>query len=297
GQGHEVHLRPREARLTAIGLALLSSIFWGASDFLGGLKSRSFAVPVVLLVTYTTSLILTGIGVVLVGDPFPGGHAFYGFAAGLCGIAGLGCFYRALARGTMSIVAPISATGVALPVIVGLVQGDEPGPMASAGLVLAVVGVILASRESAPEDGVQPEAGRGEIIGLSLAAGLGFGAYFTFADLASEASVSWALFLSRAISAPVLLAIVVAGVGVAAVPRTAPALLPLVAVGVLDLMANTFFNIASTKGDLSGVAVAAALYPVVTVLLAALVLHERVRGSQAVGVIAALTGVVMIASG
>lgn len=255
--------------------------------------------PVVLAGSYTTGLVLMAVAVVLIGESFPStGAAAYGAAAGLAGILGLGAFYRALAIGTMSIVAPISATGVAIPVIVGLAQGEDPSTVTSAGLALAVVGVVLASRESRPEDAPEIDEGaRRQSILLALVAGAAFGTYFTFADIASEESVTWALFLSRAVSTPVLLVVVLLVVGAAAVPRTAPALAPLVLIGVLDLIANALYNVATTKGALSGVAVAAALYPVVTVLLAAAVLHERVRGSQAVGVVAALTGVVMIAAG
>lgn len=255
--------------------------------------------PVVLAVGYVAGLLVTSVIVLVAAVPFPDAeHAAYAAAAGLCGIAALGCFYSGLAIGTMSIVAPISATGVALPVIVGLARGEEPGPLTSAGLVLAVAGVVLASRETRPDDA--PPIGedkRRRSIVLALAAGLGFGAFFTFADLASEQSVTWTLFLTRAVSTPILLAVVLFGVGAAAVPRSPVTLLQLVAIGMLDLAANGLFNVASTKGELSGVAVAAALYPVVTVMLAAAVLHERVRGSQAAGVVAALVGVVMIAAG
>lgn len=255
--------------------------------------------PVVLAGSYTTGLVLMAVAVALIGESFPSaGAAAYGAAAGLAGIAGLGAFYRALAIGTMSIVAPISATGVAIPVIVGLAQGEDPSTVTSAGLALAVVGVVLASRESRPEDAPEIDEGaRRQSILLALVAGAAFGTYFTFADIASEESVTWALFLSRAVSTPVLLAVVLLAVGAAAVPRSAAALAPLVLIGVLDLVANALYNVATTKGALSGVAVAAALYPVVTVLLAAAVLHERVRGSQALGVVSALAGVVMIAAG
>lgn len=255
--------------------------------------------PVVLGGMYTASLAAMVVYVVATGAPAPSGEsAGYALAAGLCGIAGLGAFYRGLAIGTMSIVAPISATGVALPVVVGLLRGDEPGPVASAGLVLAVVGVVLASRETAPEDAppLREDARRQSII-LALVAALGFGAYFTLADLASEESVEWALLLSRVVSTPVLLAIVVVSVGLSAIPRAPLTLVQLAGIGMLDLLANASYNVATTKGELSGVAVAAALYPVVTVLLAAVFLHERVRGSQAAGVVAALGGVVMIAAG
>lgn len=272
---------------------------WGASDFVGGLKSRTIAVPVVLGAMYLSSFLVMAVVIAVAGEPLPEGK-YVGAAAiaGLAGISGLVAFYRALAIGTMSIVAPISATGVALPVVVGLAQGDDPSAITSIGLVLAVIGVVLASRESRPEDAppIDQHAQRMSVL-LAIASGVAFGAYFTFADIASEGSVTWALFLTRLVSTPLLIGVVLLVVGVAAVPREPKTLLVLAGIGMLDLVANALYNVATTMGDLSGVAVAAALYPVVTVMLAAVVLHERVRGSQAVGVAAALTGVVLIAAG
>lgn len=195
----------------------------------------------------------------------------------------------------MSVVAPIAATGVALPVIVGLIGGDDPGPVRSAGLALAVVGVVLASRED--DEGAAHVRQQRLSIALAIVAGLGFGSYFVLAEIGSRGDVAWALLLSRTSGFPLIatIALVVVRRG-AARPRRR-ALAALAGIGLLDLAANFFYNYASTIGELSSVAVASSLYPVTTVMLAALLLGERVQGMQRIGVIVALAGVVLIAAG
>ena len=194
--------------MAAIAFALASSVLWGLSDFLGGLKSRTFAVPVVLACTYLTSLAMMAAFVAWRGEGAPGSEALLtGLLAGLFGIAGLTAFYRALAIGTMSIVAPIASTGVALPVLVGLATGDQPGVVRSTGLAIAVVGVVLASREE-PGGTADPRLQRQSVL-LAIVAGLGFGSYFTLAEVASRDGVAWALLLSRIAATPFVVAFAV----------------------------------------------------------------------------------------
>jgi drug/metabolite transporter (DMT)-like permease len=283
--------------MAAIAFALSSSLLWGLSDYAGGFKSRTYAVPVVLAGMYLSSLLVMLVFVGARGEgPPSSSYVLAGLGAGIVGIMALGAFYTALSIGTMSIVAPISATGVALQVIVGLVGGDEPGALRSAGLALAVVGIVLASRE-APGGAI----GRREqrlSIGLAILAGLGFGSYFVLAGYGSDGDVAWTLLLSRVSGFPVvaLFAFVALRRAGAARPGWAAAA-ALGGIGLLDLGANAAYNHASTIGELSSVAVASSLYPVVTVMLAALLLGERVQGVQRVGVVVALAGVVMIAAG
>ena len=282
--------------MAAIAFALGSSVLWGLADFLGGLKSRSFPVPVVLGVMYASSLAAMLAFVTARGEgPPASSHVLAALGAGLVGIAGLAAFYRALAIGTMSIVAPIAATGVALPVLVGLIGGERPGPLRSAGLALAVVGIVLASRE---DDGgaVGVREQRRSVL-LAIVAGLGFGSYFVLAEIASRGDVAWALVLSRVSGFPLVALFALAALHRGATRPAGWGLAALAAIGLLDLGANTFFNYASTIGELSSVAVASSLYPVVTVMLAALWLGERVRGVQRAGVVAALGGVLLIAGG
>ena len=283
--------------MAAIAVGLLSSLLWGLSDFLGGVKSRTYPVAIVLAMMYLSSLVVMLAFVAVRGSgPPPAENALAALGSGLVGIAGLAAFYRALAIGTMSIVAPIASTGVALPVIVGLIGGDDPGPVGAAGLALAVVGIVLASREddAGAADVRQPRLS----IVLAIVAALSFGSYFVLAEIASSADVAWALVLSRTSAFPLIagIALVVLRRGGAIRPGRG-ALLALAGIGLLDLGANFCFNYASTIGELSTVAVASSLYPVATVMLAAIWLGERVRGVQRVGVIVALTGVVMIAAG
>lgn len=268
---------------------------------MGGLKSRTFAVPVVLGMMYLSSLTTMAVIVAAAQPAAPGGEAVTaGLLSGVAGVGGLACFYRALSIGTMSIVAPVASTGVSLPVIVGLAGGDDPSVMRAVGLAVAVVGVVLASRE-APASGsetLDARRRRASIV-LALLAGIGFGSYFVGAEVASRDGVAWALLLSRMSAAPLALA-----AAVFALRRLGPAGRPagaqiavLAGMGVLDLGANALYNHATTVGELSSVSVAGSLYPVVTVLLAAAVLGERVRGVQRTGVVVALAGVLLIAAG
>ena len=274
-------------------LSLAASSCWGIADFVGGLQSKRVAVPVVLALVEGTGLVLVLVVIAVVGEPLPGARAVVlALVGGVGGVLALGCFYRALSIGTMSIVAPISATGVALPVIVGVATGDELSLVVSAGLAVTVVGVILASRE-AHEDQGRAAASRLS-IGLALVAALGFGSYFVLSDAAADDSVLWLLALSRAIPVPALLGL--ARWRGMPMPAARPALL-LGAAGTLDCGATGLYAVANTKGALSIVAVVGSLYPVATLVLARMVLGERIRPVQRAGVAAALAGVALIAGG
>ncbi len=283
--------------MLAIALGLGSSALWGLADFLGGLKSRSFPVPVVLAVMYGSGLLAMTIVILALGSGPPDTEAVVaGLGSGLFGIAALMAFYRALAIGTMSIVAPVASTGVALPVLVGLATGDQPGAMRSIGLVAAIAGVILASRQEG--GGASGEARTQRLsIALAVVAGLGFGMYFVLAEISSRDDIGWALLLSRVAGTPILVAIAVLAVRRGGRMLRGRDLAIVAGIGLLDLGANVLYNTSTTIGELSTVAVASSLYPVTTVLLAAAVLGERVRGVQRTGVVVALCGVVLIAAG
>jgi drug/metabolite transporter (DMT)-like permease len=282
--------------VAAIALALSSSLLWGLSDFLGGLKSRTLPVPLVLGGQYLVSLTAMVVFVAARGIGPPAADAVAAsLGAGLLGILGLSAFYRALAIGTMSIVAPIAATGVALPVLVGIATGDRPGLVCSAGLAAAVAGIVFASRED--DGGALDVRQQRQSIALAMLAGVGFGSYFVLAEIGSNGDVAWALALSRLAAAPFVTALAVLAVRRGGrLPRGRQAA-ALAAIGLLDLGANTAYNYATTIGELSTVAVGSSLYPVMTVLMASLVLGERVRGVQRGGVVVALSGVVLLAAG
>jgi drug/metabolite transporter (DMT)-like permease len=282
--------------MVAVALALGSSLLWGLADYLGGVKSRSFPVAVVLSCMYLTSLTALAVFVTVRGEGPPAAHAVAaGLGAGLAGIAGLTAFYRALAIGTMGIVAPIASTGVALPVLVGLATGDQPGALRSVGLAVAVVGVVLASREDGAA-GVDRRRQRQSVV-LAILAGLGFGTYFVLAEIASRGDVGWALLLSRLAATPFVVAFALLALRRGGRRMRRRELVVLAGIGLLDLAANALYNAATTIGELSTVAVASSLYPVTTVLLAARLLGERVRGVQRAGVVLALCGVVLVAAG
>jgi drug/metabolite transporter (DMT)-like permease len=279
--------------MAAVVLALSASCCWGMADFVGGLQSKRLAVPVVLGVVEGTGLVLVVAIIVATAEPWPGTRAAaLSIVAGLAGVCALGCFYRALAIGTMSIVAPISATGVALPVIVGVATGDTLSVVVSAGLAITVAGVILASREQ-QEDAQRAAAGRTS-IGLALLAALGFGSYFVLSDSAADASVLWLLALSRVLAPPALL--VFARTRGLPMPRR-PAAAALVVAGTLDVSATGLYGLANIHGALAVVAVVGSLYPLTTIVLARVMLGERIRPVQRIGVAAALVGVAMIAAG
>jgi len=233
-----------------------------------------------------------------VGDELPSlSAAAWAALAGSAGIVALGCFYRALAIGTMSVVAPISATAAAVPVLVGLIEGERPSTLQIAGMAIALAGVILASREPV-EEGAPPggRAPNHAAIGLALVAAAGFGTFFVGIDKASAtAEVPWVILVQRCAS---LLLLVIAALAVRpALPRDVPSIALLGMIGVLDLGANGLYALATTHGLLSVVSVLGSLYPAVTVVLARFVLAERIARIQEVGVVLALAGVIAISAG
>jgi drug/metabolite transporter (DMT)-like permease len=274
-------------------LSLAASSCWGVADFLGGLQSKRVPVAVVLCVVEGAGLAAVLAIILATGEPFPGARAaILSVVAGIGGVIALGCFYKALAIGTMSIVAPISATGVTLPVVVGIATGDRLSTIVAIGLAVTFVGVLLASREQHDDAG---RAAAGKLsIALALVAAVGFGSYFVMSDAAADDSVLWLLALSRSIPVPAL-ALFAWTRGMRA--PTGRAAGTLVVAGTLDCGATALYAVANTKGALSIVSVVGSLYPVMTLILARAVLGERIRRVQQVGVVAALAGVAMIAAG
>jgi drug/metabolite transporter (DMT)-like permease len=277
--------------LLAIALALGASLSWGLGDFLGGLTSRRMHVLTVLVVSQVFGLAAALTWVAVSGDGFPGWSATaLAAAAGACGCLGIATLYRGMAIGAMGIVAPISAVAAVIPFAVGIASGERPSALQIAGILLALAGVAVASREPREQGGGQAAG-----IGLALLAALGFGFYFVLADRAADESVPYAVATARGIS---LLLALAAALIVGASLRPGRASLPvLAAVGLCDVGANMLFSLATTRGYLSIVSVLAALYPVVTVALAAIVLHERVARTQRFGVAGALVGAAMITAG
>ena len=285
--------------MLAAALALSSSLAWGCSDFLGGLAARRLPLLTVMLLSGVAGSIGVALVVLARDVPAPGGgFVVYAVLAGVSGVIGIAAFYRGLAIGVMSIVAPVSAAGAVIPVAAGLASGERPAAWQVAGALLAIAGVVLVSRQGATdaEDAESRErsaaAARG--VPLALLAAAGFGGFFVLMDRASEADAWWAILSARGASTT---CVVLAVLAVRPRLATGPADWGMLSVvGLLDVGANVLFAIASTKGLLSLVGVLSSLYPVITIFLARTVLQERIDRSQQVGVVATLAGVVLISA-
>lgn len=285
--------------MLAVSLSVFAACAWGTSDFFAGLVSRRLPVLTVVATIQVFGLLTMAVLLASVGPPAPSSdEALASVAAGFSGIAGLVCFYRALATGTMSIVAPIGACGVALPVVIGFAQGDRLSAAQAVGLVLTVIGVVCASRapaEGTPGHHAPTRQASKQSVGLALLAALGFGGYFAFAHAGARGGVLWLVGLSHLVAIPLVVGLLITGRRVMPPARRDVGLV--VAIGVPDLVATLLYGVANRHGTLALVAVAGSLYPVVTVFLARAVLHERVMPLQGAGVVAALTGVVLLAAG
>jgi drug/metabolite transporter (DMT)-like permease len=274
----------------AAALALASSLIYGGSDFLGGLKSRSLPLLSVLLVSQGSALVVLAVVVAVRGEGPPGGEfILYAALAGLSEAVGVAALYRGLAVGVMSIVAPVASTAPVVAVVAAIPLGELPSPGQGAGIALAVAGVVLITwcrSEHSPAHDVGPSV----LFGLLTAAG--FGGFLVAIDAAAEGDVAWALFVAR-------LAAVIAFIVVFLARRrplaVTPAEVPVLAlIGVLIIAADALFAVATTKGLLSVVAVLGSLYPIVTMALARVFLNERIDRLQRFGAAVALSGAVAI---
>ncbi|WP_217920754.1 DMT family transporter [Miltoncostaea oceani] len=274
--------------MLALALGLVSSVSWGIADFLGGVASRRAAALTVVALSQGVGLLLALVVVAATRTgPPPAEDMLLGVAAGISGVIGLVAFYRGMAVGSISIIAPISALGALVPLAVDLVAGRTPGTLALVGMVVALAGASLAARAPGPA------SRRG--IGLALVAAVGFGGFFALLGEAASESALWGLTAARLGSVPLALAaILVVGPGVALAGRT---IAMVCAAGVLDASANMLFALGSQRGLVSVVAVVGSLYPVMTVVLAGSLLDERLSRLQAAGAVLALGGVVLIAAG
>ena len=282
--------------LTTVLLALAASACWGTADFTSGLKARSMPLGVVLLISQGVGLLLAVVVLLASGRAIPsGGPVAASLGAGLCVIAGLACFYRALATGTMSVVAPVAATGVAIPVLAGVLGGDHLASVQLVGMGAALAGVVLASRRPGERALATAARAHRDAVALALASAVAFGGYFLLAHIGARGGVAWLLLLSHVTSVAGVLAIV--AVARPSRPRRLRGdLVVLALAGMLDFAATGLYGIANHRGQLSIVAVAGSLYPVATVLLARRVLGERLIRAQAAGVFLALAGVALIAT-
>jgi drug/metabolite transporter (DMT)-like permease len=275
----------------AVLLALTSAAVYGAADFLGGLASRRTSVFGVVALSQVVGLAALLALLPWLGGPVDGADLAWGAAAGVAGAAGLVLFFRTLARGVMSVIAPVTAvTSAAVPVLVGLFGGDRIGPSAAAGIALALAAVVLVSAEG----GLSAlRAARPTSLAPALAAGSAFGLFFVLLDRTSEEAGVTPLIAAR--MASVGLVVVLALATRQSLRVTRPALPLAAASGVGDMTANALFLLATQQdGQLAITGVLASLYPVSTVILAQLLLRERLAGAQMTGLGTAVAAVVLI---
>jgi len=281
--------------MIAVSLALAAAIAWGLADYMGGIQTRRLSGVLVVLVSQACALVLllTVVGVVQPALALPARATAWAAVAGCAEALGLAALYQGLGLGAMSLVAPIAATGVLLPVVVGAAGGDRPSTLQVIGMAAAVTGTLLACRQVREQRAASASLPQG--LALALAAAFAFGIGLTAIQRAAAADVVGTVVVARATSVLLLaLAIATLRLPIAGVGRS---LAPVATVGVLDLAATLLFALATTKGLLSIVSVTAGLAPIVTVILAWVLLEERLRPTQALAVSLAMVGVVCIGAG
>ena len=280
--------------MIGVALALLSAISFGVCDFVGGIASRRVAALRVVLVSYPVTMVLLGVLAAVIGGPISAGAVVWGSLGGISQACGEWWLYAALGAGPISVVSPLTAVvTAAVPVGVGIAIGDRPGVLAAAGIALAMVAVVLVSRDATDED-VTPHRFTTTVALLTIGSGVAFGLNFALIHQAPVESRLWPLLFAR-MSATMLVIIVAAASRNLRVPSGKPLRLALT-LPVLDASANVAMLLALHASLLSLASVLISLYPVATVVLAMAVLRERVTRWQALGMILAAVSVSMIAA-
>jgi drug/metabolite transporter (DMT)-like permease len=277
-------------------LGLAAAVLYGSGDFLGGMATRRAHVLTVLTMVETAGVIVALAAAVLWSGPVSLAGLAWGVSAGLVGGLGLIVFYAGLAAGPMSVVAPVSGlVSTVLPVAVALAEGERPGAGVYAGALLCLVAIVLAS--SAGGTGPARRPGRlGRAIAYGTASGVSFGLFFLLIRNAGQSGEVWPVAAGRIGELAIVLA--VAAVLRPGLLRGARGSVPLAAAGagVIDVLANICY-VAATRTGMFGLAVVlASLYPGVTVLLARVVLGERLRWVQRAGLGLAAIGILLVAA-
>jgi len=273
-----------------IALALGASLTWGLADFFGPLQGRVVGALRALVYVQLGGLVGIALIVAVRGKGPADSVALLAIPAAISGTLGLFAYYRGIAVGAISIVAPIAGISALLPVVVGIVSGDRPSTWQLLGIAAALSGVFLAAREPG-RTGARLASG----VGLALLAAVGFGGYFPFMHAAGNADFWWASLIFRMTSTSVILAAVLVQRPALAVAPLRMSLLALIGLG--DMLGNLLFAAASTSGLVSITSVLASLYPIVTVVLARALLAEKVARSQEAGIGLTLAGVALISAG
>ena len=270
-------------------LALLSAALWGSSDFEGGRISKRFPAISVLGATQLISLLFGAALVIIVGEMQITWKIFLsGAAAGLCGYVGLICLYAGLSTGKMGVVSPISSLSTLIPMSIALVGGETLSTGRAIGCALALLGAFLTSG---------PEFSQGfslRPLALAFGAALGFGTALSFMAIGAKEAPILTMVCMRIATAFVTIAIAIRKKGFGGLGR--PQLPSLIFVGIADFAANATLGLAVHIGPVAISMVLGALYPAFTVMLAALLLHERLHKLQYLGAISAIAGVALISA-
>jgi drug/metabolite transporter (DMT)-like permease len=278
--------------MVALGLALGASIAWGGSDFLAGLVARRLPILTILVLSQGAGLVLLLVLLALAGQPAPPGEAvLIAGGAGLAEVIGFAALYRSLAIGPMSVVAPLASLAAIVPVAAGIAGGERPEAVVAIGLALAIgCGALVAFEHDADDRRCRRVAPGAALAAFSA---LAFGAFFVGTDAASQAGgVAWTVAVNRSTSfAALTLAVLIGHRGLS---YQSTDLRPAAVIGLLDAGANALFALALNRGMTSTVGVIGSLYPITTVVLAAIVLHERPRAVQALGVAGVLVGIGLV---
>lgn len=286
--GRRSPVRETDPRMSYV-LALSAAVIWGWTDFMGGRVSRELRVLAVVCVSQLTAALLF-LPVVLATGMTAAAWTHIGWAvlAGLLTPAGLGLLYGALAIGPMTIVAPIVATSVVVPVTVGIAQGETLGVVQYGGAAVVMVGIVLATGPSLRSGRISARA-----VSMAVGAALSLGLILVFTARGAAGSAVTTVFMMRVVAGVVAGALLVAARGRSGA-RVRGALPALVAIGVGDLASSLAFAQATSSGLLSITSVLSSLYPVFTVVFAWWLHSERLRTVQAVGVVAAFAGVALL---
>ncbi len=277
-------------------LALASAVLFGAGDFFGGLTARRVNAIAAVAVSQLVGLALLAVSIPFLPGVASSRDVLWGVAAGLTGGTGVALLYRALAVGTMAVVAPTTAVcAVVVPVLAAFALGERLKVITGAGIVLAVTGILLVSQQQRPEHAAGLRTTMRTVptgIGIAVASGIAIGLFFLALARTTSAGGLWPLLFARITS--VLMFLVLASATARSLRMPAPVVRTAVASGVLDMLANALYVVAARSGPLSVVVTLASLYPASTVVLAQMVLGERLSGMQKVGIFCTLTAVVVI---
>jgi drug/metabolite transporter (DMT)-like permease len=284
----------------AIVLALFSALAYGLSDFLGGILSRRTSAWSVAVVAQSSSTLCTGLAALFVAGTPTGGDYAWAALAGVGSGVGTGFLYRGFSSGRMSVVAPVSAVGAALvPVFAGTVTGERLTMIVWLGIAVALPAIWLVSTtpgdSSLVGDETTPRASLAEGLVDGALAGLGFGMLFAALGQVPDSAGVWPLALCQLVSIPAVV-VLAAALRAPWLPRGRTVRWALLA-GPLGATATGAFLLASQQGFLTVAGVLSSLYPASTVLLAALVLREKIHRAQGVGLLLCGFAVALVAGG